>query len=611
MSEGHPKLPKRDSSCAALVISKVLKVSATRNQRSLQQQQTSRSHLLSLLKDRAVKCKEENHSRDNLRKYINTARQKPRCETSMGIQRCETSVQRTTNSSSGWKGPRQDEWEARKTVAINRNLAKECERLMQERGLDEVERMIFNVPSHLVAVFKDYLIYDDINEFLHRTYTLSEVCPRLAKISQYYKLRGKFLPSYAGLETNKVLKKGKERKEKILRLKCAEELSNVAAGSTFFNSKFLNSMAREDLSNSCSRFPADSLTLESQHVTPRPKCLLELLKTLDDNDTSRLVLPPETQQGKSKLPPQPKEKKLLSLYISARPKPPPEQKKKELKPRAPPSQKPSQPEYRNLRRYCSQPKERSCRTEPSGKQKPKPIAKDLVQIIHENAAKMRPQSQSSVAKRNDPGKARCGTARTEISLLKRGDSSGSATKKNVLSLRASSAKKPEPKGRNQCCHSYNTNTVRKSSASAKDVSALASTRKLSNSSRGNSTLGKSSARAYLSNQSQTQTSVADLKTRVKQKSEATHARTQTQPQTKYMSTRSVAQINSSAARAKDERARSGSREFSTSRERGEFSQRAARPRPNVRPVPAGTTKPIKKKCMGITSSNLPALFRPK
>ena len=37
-----------------------------------------------------------------------------------------------------------------------------------------INDLVYNEPTHLVSVFKDYLIMDDINEFLKRPYTTEE-----------------------------------------------------------------------------------------------------------------------------------------------------------------------------------------------------------------------------------------------------------------------------------------------------------------------------------------------------------------------------------------------------------------------------------------------------
>ena len=42
-----------------------------------------------------------------------------------------------------------------------------------------VNDIIYNDETHLVSMFKDYLILDDISEFLKRKYRLDESAPRL------------------------------------------------------------------------------------------------------------------------------------------------------------------------------------------------------------------------------------------------------------------------------------------------------------------------------------------------------------------------------------------------------------------------------------------------
>jgi hypothetical protein len=50
-----------------------------------------------------------------------------------------------------------------------------------------LERLMFNKSCHIVCVFKDYMIYDYIYEFLRRFYNINEVKERLLRISTYYK----------------------------------------------------------------------------------------------------------------------------------------------------------------------------------------------------------------------------------------------------------------------------------------------------------------------------------------------------------------------------------------------------------------------------------------
>jgi hypothetical protein len=75
-----------------------------------------------------------------------------------------------------------------------------------------VNDIIYNDDSHLVSVFKDYLIFDDISEFQKRTYKSEESYPRLKKIFTFYEQFSKVFPNYITLEESKYMFKNIERK---------------------------------------------------------------------------------------------------------------------------------------------------------------------------------------------------------------------------------------------------------------------------------------------------------------------------------------------------------------------------------------------------------------
>ena len=75
-----------------------------------------------------------------------------------------------------------------------------------------INDIIYNEPTHLVSVFKDYLIYDDVSEFLKRPYTLNETLSRLPKIFEFYEKYSKVFPNYIGIPENKYMFKNIERK---------------------------------------------------------------------------------------------------------------------------------------------------------------------------------------------------------------------------------------------------------------------------------------------------------------------------------------------------------------------------------------------------------------
>jgi len=49
-----------------------------------------------------------------------------------------------------------------------------------------VNDLIYNENTHVVSIFKDYLILDDINEFLKRVYQKTEAAQRLPKLCNFY-----------------------------------------------------------------------------------------------------------------------------------------------------------------------------------------------------------------------------------------------------------------------------------------------------------------------------------------------------------------------------------------------------------------------------------------
>ena len=77
-----------------------------------------------------------------------------------------------------------------------------------------VNDIIYNESTHVVSIFKDYLIIDDISEFLKRSYTLGEVGIRLTKIFEFYEKYSKVFPNYVVLPENRYMFKNIERKQR-------------------------------------------------------------------------------------------------------------------------------------------------------------------------------------------------------------------------------------------------------------------------------------------------------------------------------------------------------------------------------------------------------------
>ena len=68
-----------------------------------------------------------------------------------------------------------------------------------------IKSILSNRKTHLVATFKDYLLYDDCSEFLKRFYRGNESFHRLKKIYKYFKETSVIYPNYSPLAESKYI----------------------------------------------------------------------------------------------------------------------------------------------------------------------------------------------------------------------------------------------------------------------------------------------------------------------------------------------------------------------------------------------------------------------
>ena len=80
-----------------------------------------------------------------------------------------------------------------------------------------VNDIIYNEPTKVVAMFKDFLIMDDSSEFFKRPYAVAESIDRLPKIIEYYNKFSRVFPNYILLENeSKYMYKNIERKQRAI-----------------------------------------------------------------------------------------------------------------------------------------------------------------------------------------------------------------------------------------------------------------------------------------------------------------------------------------------------------------------------------------------------------
>lgn len=121
-------------------------------------------------------------------------------------------------------------------------------------------QIISNETAHIVALFKDYLILDDISEFLQRYYKIAESKEKLPKIYEYYESCSVIFPNYVILYEAKYICKNIQRKQRLIdhqqqyeeeEERRKHELNSLDSSvETVFNTKTFDSLCNITGSNS-------------------------------------------------------------------------------------------------------------------------------------------------------------------------------------------------------------------------------------------------------------------------------------------------------------------------------------------------------------------------
>lgn len=75
-----------------------------------------------------------------------------------------------------------------------------------------VNDIIYNETTHLVSVFKDFLIFDDISEYLKRFYPATKSRDRLPRIFDFYESYSATFPNFINLPEGKYMLKNIHKK---------------------------------------------------------------------------------------------------------------------------------------------------------------------------------------------------------------------------------------------------------------------------------------------------------------------------------------------------------------------------------------------------------------
>lgn len=124
-----------------------------------------------------------------------------------------------------------------------------------EYNLIITNHLLGNSDSHLVSVFKDFLLYDDPSEFLKRYYRKKENKLKLKLLTNYYNNSSKLFPNYFLLEEGNYIYKNIRRKQKIIdlieELKYEKKINKKIKKKniTIFNNDIYNSILAENIND--------------------------------------------------------------------------------------------------------------------------------------------------------------------------------------------------------------------------------------------------------------------------------------------------------------------------------------------------------------------------
>ena len=113
-----------------------------------------------------------------------------------------------------------------------------------------INDILYNEKTHYVEMFKEYLLYEDYNEFLRQYYGKTILKIKLQKILNFYEKYSKIFPNYTALRESKYLYKNIKKKQKVInqiinenkRNENADDDSYSSYNKTIFNSRVINSI---------------------------------------------------------------------------------------------------------------------------------------------------------------------------------------------------------------------------------------------------------------------------------------------------------------------------------------------------------------------------------
>ena len=151
-----------------------------------------------------------------------------------------------------------------------------------------INDILFNEKTHYVETFKEYLLYEDYNEFLKQYYFKKELYKKLSEILYFYEKYSKIFPNYTTLPESKYLYKNIKRKQKII-----DQMNNNIS---YYNNRHLENtsynISEEELYKNKNQI-FDTNVIDSIYSNNSSNIFLNKKKTIDslksNNDIKKII----------------------------------------------------------------------------------------------------------------------------------------------------------------------------------------------------------------------------------------------------------------------------------------------------------------------------------
>ena len=134
---------------------------------------------------------------------------------------------------------------------VKKKLIKRYDHPLYFHDVKMINDIIYNEKTHFVETFKEFLIYEDLNEFLRRFYNKEEINYKLPKILTFYEKYSKIYANYTVIPESKYMYKNIKRKQKMIdqiqnfNLSNSEETDN----NNYLNSKIFTTNAMNSINS--------------------------------------------------------------------------------------------------------------------------------------------------------------------------------------------------------------------------------------------------------------------------------------------------------------------------------------------------------------------------